>query len=415
MSANPPRLTLFSRIGVELEYMIVDAHTLSVRPLADELIRAALGNIQSEVDRGDLAWSNELALHVIELKTNGPARSLSGLAEKFHREILEMQRLLQPSGARLMPTAMHPWMNPLLETRLWPHEYSPVYEAYHRIFGCQGHGWSNLQSMHLNLPFSNDPEFARLHAAIRVILAILPALAASSPITDGKRADWLDNRLAVYRMNSARIPSITGRVIPEAVFTPAEYERDILQPMFRDIAPFDENAILQDEFLNSRGAIARFSRGSIEIRVIDLQECPAADIAVAALALETLRNLAEERWSNLKMQMECETERLESIFLSAAQYGDETIISDPRFLRIFGCNPQEPLSARRLWCHLAASSSSEALREPAAGRALNVILNHGTLARRIVRAAQGDFSIGKLREVYGRLCHCLQENLPFVG
>src|SRR5690606_3311880 len=100
---------------------------------------------------------------------------------------------LAPLGGRLMPSAMHPWMDPLTQTRLWPHENSPVYEAFNRIFGCQGHGWSNLQSMHINLPFEGDEEFGRLHAGIRLILPILPALAASSPFVEGRATGLMDN------------------------------------------------------------------------------------------------------------------------------------------------------------------------------------------------------------------------------
>ncbi len=65
-----------------------------------------------------------------------------------------------------------------------------------------------------------------------------------------------------------------------AVFTEENYRRQIFQRMYDDIAPLDPDGVLQDEFLNSRGAIARFDRGSIEIRVINIQECPAADLAV---------------------------------------------------------------------------------------------------------------------------------------
>ena len=50
-----------------------------------------------------------------------------------------------------------------------------MYEAYDRIFDCRGHGWANLQAVHLNLPFSGDEEFGRLHAAIRLVLPIMPA------------------------------------------------------------------------------------------------------------------------------------------------------------------------------------------------------------------------------------------------
>ena len=114
-------------------------------------------------------------------------------------------------AARLMPTGMHPWMNPRAETVLWPDDGSSIYESYDRLFDCRSHGWSNLQSMHINLPFADDEQFARLHAATRLVLPLLPALAASSPVVDGKPTGLMDYRLEAYRTNQARMPSITGR------------------------------------------------------------------------------------------------------------------------------------------------------------------------------------------------------------
>ena len=251
---NP--LDLFEAVGIELEYMIVAQDTLSVMPVADKVLTAKAGKLVSDLEDGSMGWSNELVLHVIELKTNGPAASFDGLAEAFHRHISEINHLLSPMGGRLMPTACHPWMDPLTETVLWPHEYSPIYEAYDRIFSCQGHGWSNLQSMHINLPFNGDEEFGRLHAAIRLLLPIMPALTAASPILDGKTTGFMDGRMEVYRHNSEKIPSIAGLIIPEPVYDRRTYERDIFQRMYADIAPFDPDNVLQDEFLNSRGAIA---------------------------------------------------------------------------------------------------------------------------------------------------------------
>jgi hypothetical protein len=88
----------------------------------------------------------------------------------------------------LLPTGAHPLMDPFTETRLWPHEHKEIYNLYNRIFDCRGHGWSNLQSTHLNLPFSGDAEFKKLHAAIRLLLPLIPALSASTPLLDGKNA-----------------------------------------------------------------------------------------------------------------------------------------------------------------------------------------------------------------------------------
>ena len=154
---------------------------------------------ESEVELGKLRWSNELVLHVIELKTNGPAGELKDLSALFNHDIQHINALLLPYGAQLMPTGLHPWMNPHTQTVLWPHEYNAIYETYNSIFGCQGHGWSNIQSNHINLPFYDDGEFGRLHSAIRLVLPLVPALAASTPILDGRMNAVLDSRLEGVR------------------------------------------------------------------------------------------------------------------------------------------------------------------------------------------------------------------------
>jgi len=124
--------------------MIVDARSLSVRAIADELLCKTSGDLSGEVDRGDICWSNELVAHVVELKVGQPAVVLETLPALFQQNIQEINSILATSGARLMPAGMHPWMDPEHETRLWPHAYGEVYQAFDRIFGCRGHGWANL-------------------------------------------------------------------------------------------------------------------------------------------------------------------------------------------------------------------------------------------------------------------------------
>ncbi len=93
MSDRRP-LHLFEGFGIELEYMIVDRDTLDVAPIADRLLEAAAGNLSGDHEDGPIAWSNELVLHVIELKTNGPAPSLLPLPGAFNTSLAKMQRLL---------------------------------------------------------------------------------------------------------------------------------------------------------------------------------------------------------------------------------------------------------------------------------------------------------------------------------
>lgn len=408
MTASP--IGLLQACGVELEYMIVSRDTLAVMPIADEVLKAVAGEYVGDVERGALGWSNELVLHLVELKTNGPVRHLAGLGGTFHAGVREINALLEPMGARLMPTAAHPWMDPHAEMKLWPHESSPVYEAFHRIFNCRGHGWANLQSCHINLPFSTDGEFGRLHAAIRILLPIMPALAASSPVLDGRNTGLLDARLREYRENCRIIPSITGAVIPEPVFTPRDYEERVLKPMYRDIAPRDPEGTLQDEWLNARGAIARFERNTIEIRVLDVQECPAADIAIAELIVETLRAMTQDRWAEQTRQRGFATAPLAALLEETTRVGGNAVVNDTAYLRMFGVGGR-PYRASGLWAHLLAVVGRDIT--PESRRALEVMLDRGPLAKRIVDRLAGDFSRPALAAVYGELCACLAENRLF--
>ncbi|WP_207430424.1 carboxylate-amine ligase [Sabulibacter ruber] len=411
--SGPKRLGLFEGYGVEMEYMIVDRDTLEVKPISDEVLKAEAGELTSDVERGSMAWSNELVLHVLELKTNGPAPELSSLALKFYGEVKRVNALLAPFNAMLLPTGAHPFMNPYTETKLWPHEASEIYEAYNRIFNCQGHGWSNLQSTHLNLPFSSDEEFGRLHSVIRLVLPLIPALSAASPVLDGKVSGLLDTRLEVYRTNQQKLPFIAGKVVPEAVFSQAEYEAQIFQPMFRSIAPYDPEGDLQEEFLNSRGAIARFSRGAIEIRIIDNQECPLADIAIVALVSEVLKKLAAREWSTFEDQQKMDTDYLASVFLSSLKNGPKTEVENADYLRLLGIS-QEKANLKEIWQHLWRQVQGEAVFTPTISQAIETIVQQGSLAERILQALGREPSLERIKDVYRKLADCLAQNQLFV-
>ena len=411
MTTSP--LRLFEGIGIELEYMIVDAETLSVKPIADELLKQVGGGYELEVDLGPVAWSNELALHVIEMKCNGPVPSLSGLAALFQEHVGRMRALLEPLSATLLSTAMHPWMNPEHELRLWPHENDVVYQTFDRIFDCRGHGWSNLQSMHINLPFSNEEEFGRLHAAIRVLLPLLPALAASSPLVEGKLTGLMDTRVDVYRTNARRIPSVTGQVIPEGVFTPADYQNKVLAPLYADLAPLDPEGILRHEWANARGAIARFERNAIEIRLLDLQECPQMDIAIAATVVGALKQLVNENWSSQGAQRALAAGELLPILLGCIKDADEAVVTDQRLLDVLGYPGRGPARAGDIWRSIVERLQSA---EPGIDEwrsELDVLLNGGCLARRITRAVGQSPSRERLFSVYQDIASCLEHGTPF--
>jgi len=405
-------LHLFEGFGVEIEYMIVDRQRLTVLPVADQILTAQAGELTDEVEVGALAWSNELVLHVIELKTNGPAAELAGLDHSFQEHVGKINRHLAPLGGMLLPGGMHPSMDPLRETLLWPHDNSPIYQAYDRIFGCRGHGWANLQSVHLNLPFASDEEFGRLHAAIRLVLPILPALAASSPFLDGRSTGLLDNRLEVYRLNQRLVPSVTGRVIPEPVFSPRAYREEVLATMYREIAARDPEAVLQHEWLNSRGAIARFERNTIEIRLLDVQECPAADLAIVSLLVALLRALVGEEGLGYAEQQLWSVAELEPILLATIRDGEAALIEDRRYLQAFGVQ-ETSCRAGQLWRNLAERCGG--LLAAPQQEALERIFRSGTLARRLLRRLGPDPAPRAVVDCYRELAACLEQGRLFHG
>jgi carboxylate-amine ligase len=409
--SNP--IGLFDAVGIELEYMIVHRDTLDVRPICDALFREATGQETADVEPdgpdGTVSWSNELTLHVVELKTQRPAASLDGLAEAFQDHVRRIDSLLEPMNARLMPTAMHPWMDPSTETRLWPHECNEIYRAYDRIFGCRGHGWGNLQSTHINLPFANDDEFGRLHAALRLVLPLLPALAASSPIIDGDWSPISCHRMEVYRHNSRRVPMMTGLVVPEPVFTRAEYERDILGRLYDELRPLDPEGVLRHESANARGAMARFDRGAIEIRVLDIQECPKADLAIAALVIELVRGVVGERWTSYEDQRRIKTEPLHSVLLDTIRYADRTRIRERSVLDAFGVQ-QGMVWASDLWMSLLEQVMPD---HPTWSPMLRRMLKTGTLANRIGSRIRRFPTKPELHAVYAELADCLHSGELF--
>lgn len=405
------RYSLFEVTGIELEYMIVDRETLAIKPICDELLSDAAGKHVSEFKNGNVSWCNEIVNHVVELKTNDPVTSLNGLANLFHENVLQVNRVLLQHGAMLLPSGMHPWMNPYLETSLWKHDQSEIYELYNRLFDCRGHGWSNLQSTHLNLPFGNDEEFARLHAAIRLVLPLIPALSASSPLMDGRFSGFVDGRLEVYRRNQEKMPSITGKVIPEAVFSEEAYLKEILMPIVRDITPFDDKGVLDKQFVNSRGAIARFDRGAIEIRIIDIQESPRADMAIVEAVTSLVRLLVEEKLLSLEKQKRWHEDNLLDILLLTIKDGEDAIIPNSDYARVWGLH-QKTVTAREIWefmlPRIAPYLSSGAFSD------IKFIIENGTLSNRIIKSLNHDFSIDNQRAIYRRVASSLVENTLFA-
>jgi carboxylate-amine ligase len=406
-------LHLFEGYGIELEYMVVDATTLKVKPIVDELFHSVAGEYVSDIRQGTIEWSNELVAHVLELKTSGPVTKLESLDEAFSENIRKINQLLKAQNAKLLPTGMHPLMDPTLETRIWPHGNNEIYETYNRIFNCKGHGWSNLQSMHINFPFFDESEFGRLHAAIRFLLPILPVLSASSPLVEGALTGISDNRLNFYVQNQKAIPEIAGQVIPEPAFTFIDYQQKILEKTYKAIAPHDPEGDMQEDWLNSRGAIARFGRQTIEIRTLDTQECPKADISIAILITHILKSLISEKWISYNDQKMTDTISLRTIFDACSKYSGYASITDPEYLALLGLPAKKAISTKDIWFHLMEITGFQNECPPRNYQAIETILKRGALSDRISQTTGANPSKIEIIDLYKKLANCLYQNVLF--
>jgi len=202
---------------------------------------------------------------------------------------------------------------------------------------------------------------------------------------------------------------VSGRVVPETVETRVEYEARVLAPMYDEIAPYDPAGALRHEWLNSRGAIARFDRNAIEIRVIDVQECPEADLAIAGATAAVVKALYDERFAPLDEQQALATETLEQVMVDTIHDGEQAVIGHRPLLHALGI-PDARCSAREAWHALvdAVDARSSWWRPP-----VDTILREGPLARRILRARGECTDPRRLHAIYEKLCECLEEGRMF--
>lgn len=281
---------LFEVAGLELEYPVVDCD-LEVQALVEPLFHQLAGRPTSDAEYQGAGFSNELANHVFELKTAEPQSDLRKAERILYRGVQHVSDVLgKEFGAQLLPTGMHPWFDPI-QGRTWKRSGRRIYETYGKLFDLRTHGWMNVQSCHINLPFGTEAETVALHNAMVCLMPYLPALTASSPIYDGKLGPHIDNRLAFSRHTQQRFPSVTGDVVPEYMTSLVQYKREVLRPIYDELRPVVEAAILRHEWMNSRGAIVRFMRSAIELRILDTQECVKMDVACAALVITMLRKI----------------------------------------------------------------------------------------------------------------------------
>lgn len=390
-------------LGPEHEFSIVD-EKLTPLPIVDRVIRDVHGRVANIVSLGQCSFGKELQAHVAEFKANKPFSSPEAFEETMQGAVDSILTLLSKRyNARLLGSGMHPSLM-LNNARVWSHRDRQIYQAMSKIFNLNQHGWLNIQSFQLNLPYKNESEAVRLYNALSNVLPYLPALAASSPIYESKIGDYLDNRLHFYSTNQLKVPSITGKVIPEYVSSFQEYEKVTVRQYSQDLAKLNApKCLLNKEWLNSRGAVIRFDRRAIEIRILDEQESVKSDVALSCFIRAALRGiLVDDEYPQLPH--ETLVENLNHV----VRDGLEASVKHPK-----------GKTAKQLCQYLLKIAAKNAT--PEEKKYFNVIeqrIDRGSLSALILKEVAKRGQRTDLKEavfnVYSSLANCLEKNSVYT-
>ncbi len=281
-------------LGPEHEFSIVNDQ-LKPLPIVDKITKDFHGRIVNSVQLPAFTFGKELQTHVLEVRPNEPFESPVQFEETMQDAVSTLHEHLRTKySARLLGTGMHPTLM-LKDAQVWPHRHKQIYEALGRIFNLRRHGWLNIQSYQLNLPYGNEDSGVLLHNVLANLCAFLPAVAASSSVYEGGLGKDVDNRLKFYQKNQKEIPSVTADIVPEYVSSFAEYRDKIIGKYSSDLAAVGaDELLLNKEWINSRGVIFRFDRRALEIRVMDEQECIKSDVALSCYVRAAARGLVGE-------------------------------------------------------------------------------------------------------------------------
>jgi len=389
-------------LGPEHEFSIVD-EKLKPLPIVDKVIKDIHGRIVNSVQLGKCAFGKELQAHVAEFKANKPFGSPKVFEEAMQEAVETVLQLIGSRySARLLGSGMHPSLR-LGEAQVWSHRDRQIYEALGRIFNLTQHGWLNIQSFQLNLPYKNENEAVRLYNALANVLPYLPAVAASSPIYESKIGEHVDNRLYFYSANQSEVPSITGDIIPEYIDSFEEYEKTTVNKYSEDLTKLNApRCLLHKEWLNSRGAVIRFDRRAIEIRILDEQECVKSDVALSCFIRSLMRGMMAMEYSHLP---------------------HETLVQNLEHVVRYGLNSHvehsEGETARQVCRHLLEIASENATSEEK--KYLPIIkqrIENGNLSNLILRDINKKLQRTDLEEailnVYSKLADCLEKNQVYV-
>ncbi len=367
------RVKGLDRTGFGLQYAVVGDTTA-------EPVTAQVDMWPGAPEDG-FSWRS-LGMGAVELGTVTPVRKPASLRKQVQARVTAANGILARQGMRLAPSAAYPFMTS-------------------DATGC----------LRIQLAFHGDDGFAKVHAAVRMLLPIIPAISAASPFVQGQATGVLDSVVHLRAQERTTHSALTGHFIPEAVFSQEEYYREVFGPM-ADVLASSGEAAFDHQTENKRGAIALFDQELIELRVVDMQECTTADLAVAKMIVAVLKALVSGRWVSSYLQRAWSEHDLLPILDDVVRHGGDAMITNREYLLMFGLMKQDEMPAAKLWQHLFVDLYSELGRSTRQG--MSHIMEHGCLARRILARLGTTPDTSALQALSGELAGCLASDRMFI-
>jgi len=142
--------------------------------------------------------------------------------------------------------------------------------------------------------------------------------------------------------------------------------------------------------------------------VIDIQECPRADIALLELIVTALKWLIKTH--DLKeLQYSCSTQDLAEILVNSVRYGSLCHTDKENYLGLFGLKKASDL--RTIWQAIFANCEGQLSEE--SWEVSRCVISTGNLSERILQRISEDPSESGILAIYSELASCLAQNRLF--
>jgi len=248
-------------VGVEEEFMVLDARTLALVPRGAEIVAAAddTENIKTEIRRSMVETSSRPALTIEDLRNDLVAlrRTISTLAAA--------------RGLRIATAGAHPFSA--------PEEQEVTDTARYRyvagLSGWVGRRATAVFGTHVHVAVGSAEKALGVMEALVADLPVLVALSAASPVWDGHDTGFASARLAVR----AELPR-TG--LPPRFESLADYHTTLEALRRSGLVP-DSSYLWWDVRMQPR-------LGTLEIRVLDAQPSVHDTVALAGLVQTLVRH-----------------------------------------------------------------------------------------------------------------------------